>query len=152
VRNTYLENTLRAPGKVSVLGAPVDFGKVAIPAYVLATQEDHIVPWRTAYQTTQLLAGKIRFALGASGHVAGIINPASKNKRSYWIGGKLNPDPDKWFSGATEKPGSWWTDWSAWLAPFGGGRVKARARLGNAKYKPIEPAPGRYVKVRVVAD
>ncbi len=152
VRNTYLENILSAPGKVSVLGAPVDFGKVAIPAYVLATQEDHIVPWRTAYQTTQLLAGKIRFALGASGHVAGIINPASKNRRSYWIGGKLNPDPDKWFSGATEKPGSWWTDWSTWLAPFGGGRVKARARLGNAKYKPIEPAPGRYVKVRVVAD
>jgi len=150
VRNTYLENKLREPGKLSVLGVPVDLGKAAIPTYLLATREDHIVPWRTAYQTTQLLAGKIRFVLGASGHVAGIINPAANNKRSYWTGEKLTQDADVWFSGATEKPGSWWTDWSAWLEPFGGERVKVRARLGNAKYKPIEPAPGRYVKHRIV--
>jgi polyhydroxyalkanoate synthase len=149
VRNTYLENKLREPGQVSTLGVPVDLGKVAVPAYVLATREDHIVPWRTAYRTTQLLKGDMRFVLGASGHVAGIVNPASKNKRGYWAGGKLTEDPESWLAAATEKPGSWWTDWSAWLERFGGERVKARAHQGNARYKPIEPAPGRYVKHRV---
>jgi polyhydroxyalkanoate synthase len=148
VRNTYLENKLREPGQVSTMGVPLDLGKVVVPAYVLATREDHIVPWRTAYRTTQLLKGDMRFVLGASGHVAGIVNPASKNRRSHWTGGKLTGDPESWLAAATEKPGSWWTDWSAWLERFGGERVKARARLGNAQYKPIEPAPGRYVKHR----
>jgi polyhydroxyalkanoate synthase len=133
-----------------MLGSPVDLSRVRHPTYVLATREDHIVPWRTAYRTTQLLKGDMRFVLGASGHVAGIVNPASKNKRSYWTGGKPTGDPESWLAAATEKPGSWWTDWSAWLERFGGERVKARAHLGNAKYKPIEPAPGRYVKDRVV--
>ncbi len=149
VRNTYLENKLREPGRVSTMGVPLDLGKVVVPAYVLATREDHIVPWRTAYRTTQLLKGDMRFVLGASGHVAGIVNPASKGKRSYWTGGKLTGDPESWLAAATETPGSWWTDWSTWLERFGGERVKARARLGNSQYKSIEPAPGRYVKHRV---
>jgi len=106
VRNTYLENRLRDPGKTVVLGVPVDLGKITVPAYVLATREDHIVPWRTAYRTTQLLGGEMRFVLGASGHVAGIINPASKNKRSHWIGAKPAADPEEWLAEANEKPGS----------------------------------------------
>ncbi len=150
VRNTYLENRLREPGKAVVLGVPVDLGKITVPAYVLATREDHIVPWHTAYRTTQLLGGEMRFVLGASGHVAGIINPVSKNKRSHWLGAKLAADPEEWLAGATEKPGSWWTDWSTWIEGFGGERVKARTRLGNTKFKPIEAAPGRYVKHRIV--
>ncbi|HKB74693.1 MAG TPA: class I poly(R)-hydroxyalkanoic acid synthase [Burkholderiales bacterium] len=149
VRNTYLKNQLRVPGKLQVLGVPVDLGKIVVPAYVLATREDHIVPWRTGYRTTQLLGGDMRFVLGASGHIAGIVNPPSKNKRSYWWGGKLPGDADAWLAEATEKPGSWWPDWGAWLESLGGGRVKARTRLGNAKFKPIEPAPGRYVKHRI---
>jgi len=149
VRNTYLENNLREPGKTSVMGVPVDLASVETPAYVLATREDHIVPWPTAYRTTQLLAGETRFVLGASGHIAGIVNPASKNKRSHWIGEDLPGDADAWLAEATEKPGSWWPDWCAWLEGFGGGRVKARTRLGNAKFKPIEPAPGRYVRHRI---
>jgi polyhydroxyalkanoate synthase len=149
VRNTYLENNLREPGRVSVLGVPVDLRRVGVPAYVLATREDHIVPWRTAYRTTQLLGGETRFALGASGHIAGVVNPPAKGKRSYWIGGESGSDADAWLAGATETTGSWWGDWSAWLERFGGGRAKPRARLGNAKYKPIEPAPGRYVKQRL---
>jgi polyhydroxyalkanoate synthase len=148
VRNAYLENRLREPGGTEMLGVPVDFGKVAVPAYVLATREDHIVPWRTAYQTTQLLKGEMRFALGASGHVAGVINPAAKRKRSFWTGTALPAGADAWLAAATEKNGSWWTDWSEWLERFGGGRGKARARPGNSKFKPIEPAPGRYVKQR----
>ena len=150
VRNTYLENRLREPGKTMVLGVPVDVGQITVPAYVLATREDHIVPWHTAYRTTQLLGGEMRFVLGASGHVAGIINPVSKNKRSHWLGAKLAADPEEWLAGATEKPGSWWTDWSTWIEGFGGERVKARTRLGNTKFKPIEAAPGRYVKHRIV--
>jgi len=148
VRNTYLENALREPGKVSVLGVPVDFGRIDRPAYVLATRDDHIVPWRTAYLTTQLVKGPLRFVLGASGHVAGIVNPPAANRRSYRSAGQLARSADDWFTGATEKPGSWWTDWSAWLAEFGGARVKARTRLGNGKHKPVEPAPGRYVKLQ----
>ena len=148
VRNTYLENNLREPARTSVLGTPVDLGKVAVPAYVLATREDHIVPWRTAYQTTHLIGGETRFVLGASGHVAGVVNPASRNKRSFWAGGGLLGSADDWLAGAAENPGSWWTDWSDWLGRFGGGRVKARARLGSAKFKPGEPAPGSYVRQR----
>jgi polyhydroxyalkanoate synthase len=149
VRNTYLENRLREPGRSSVLGVPVDLGKVTVPAYVLATREDHIVPWRTAYQTTQLLQGEARFVLGASGHVAGVINPPSKNKRSHWVGGNPTADAEAWLAAATERPGSWWTDWSQWLESFGGESVAAPARLGNAEFKPTEPAPGRYVRQRI---
>jgi len=149
VRNTYLENRLREPGKTVVLGVPVDLGKITVPAYVLATREDHIVPWRTAYRTTQLLGSDMRFVLGASGHIAGIVNPASKKKRSHWIDGKLAADPEEWLAAAKEEPGSWWRDWSSWLEAFGGGRVKARTRPGNTKFNPIEPAPGRYVKHRI---
>jgi len=148
VRNTYLENNLRKPARTSVLGTPVDLGKVAVPAYVLATREDHIVPWRTAYQTTHLISGETRFVLGASGHIAGVVNPVSRNKRSFWAGGGLRGSADNWLAGAAETPGSWWTDWSDWLGRFGGGRVKARARLGSAKFKPGEPAPGSYVRHR----
>jgi len=148
VRNTYLENNLREPSKTRVLDQPVDLGKVSLPAYVLATREDHIVPWRTAFRTTQLLGGDTRFALGASGHIAGVINPASRNKRSYWTGTGDGRDADAWLAAATEKPGSWWGDWSAWLGAHGGGRVKARARLGNARFKAGERAPGSYVRHR----
>jgi poly[(R)-3-hydroxyalkanoate] polymerase subunit PhaC len=150
VRRTYLENALREPGRVTMLGVPIDLGKARRPSYLLATREDHIVPWRTAYRSTGLLGGELRFVLGASGHVAGVINPPAKNRRSYWSGGNLPPDSDTWLAGAVEKRGSWWSDWSTWLARFGGKQVKARKKPGNARYKPIEPAPGRYVKHRVV--
>ncbi|HKW36764.1 MAG TPA: class I poly(R)-hydroxyalkanoic acid synthase [Burkholderiales bacterium] len=148
VRNTYLENKLREPGGASVLGVPVDFGKIAVPAYVLATREDHIVPWRTAYRTTQLLGGDARFVLGASGHIAGVVNPASRNRRSYWTGTHQHAEADVWFSAAAEKSGSWWADWIDWLGRHGGKRAKARARLGSSRFKPGERAPGTYAKHR----
>ncbi len=148
LRNMYLENNLRVPGKLTMCDTPVDLGDIDMPSYVLATQEDHIVPWRSAYQTTQLVGGKSQFVLGASGHIAGVINPASKNKRSYWTGGKQGDDAQAWLASAAETPGSWWTHWMKWLSPKSGKPVASRKRLGNSKYKPIEPAPGRYVKVR----
>jgi len=127
-------------------GVPVDLGKVDAPAYLLATREDHIVPWRTAYASTRLLGGRIEFVLSASGHIAGVINPASKNRRNFWLNPKLGEDPERWLSAATSQPGSWWKHWAAWLAPFAGAEVAARQQLGGEKHREIEPAPGRYVR------
>jgi polyhydroxyalkanoate synthase len=146
VRNTYLENKLRVPGKLTMCGVPVDLGRVDMPAYVLATREDHIVPWRTAYASTRLLGGRMEFVLSASGHIAGVINPVSKNRRNFWLNAQLEPDPERWLAAATPRPGSWWKHWGDWLAAFGGRDVPARSDLGSAQYREIEPAPGRYVK------
>ncbi len=146
LRNMYLTNSLREPGRLTMLGQPVDLGSLRLPAYILATREDHIVPWKTAYLSTGLLAGEKRFVLGASGHVAGVINPAGKNRRSYWVADSLPADPDAWFADAAEQPGSWWRDWAKWLSAHGGAMRKAKKKLGGGKYKPIEPAPGRYVR------
>jgi polyhydroxyalkanoate synthase len=146
VRNTYLENNLRVPGKLAMCGVPVDLGRVDMPAYVLATREDHIVPWRTAFASTRLLGGRIEFVLSASGHIAGVINPASKNRRNFWLNAELEQDPDRWLAAAISQPGSWWKHWGDWLAAFGGREVPARSQLGNAQHREIEPAPGRYVK------
>jgi polyhydroxyalkanoate synthase len=130
-------------------GVPVDLGKVRLPTYILATREDHIVPWPTAYASTQLLKGELRFVLGASGHIAGVVNPAAKNRRSYWVTERLPGPSAEWLAGATEHPGSWWSDWDRWLAEHAGDPVAAPSAPGNAKYQPIDDAPGRYVKFRV---
>jgi poly[(R)-3-hydroxyalkanoate] polymerase subunit PhaC len=149
MRNLYLDNNLRVPDKLEMCGQRIDLSALEMPVYVLAAREDHIVPWRSAYETTRILGGKARFVLGASGHIAGAINPASKNKRSYWTNEDVKIDADGWLSAAQENKGSWWPDWAAWLKPLAG-VARAPRKPGNAKYKPIEPAPGRYVKERVV--
>jgi polyhydroxyalkanoate synthase len=150
LRNTYLENNLRAPGKTIMLGERVDLGRIKVPAYVLATREDHIVPWKTAYESVNLISGEKRFVLGASGHIAGVINPASKDRRSFWVNETLAPKADDWLAAAKEHKGSWWKDWSVWLAAYGGQKREAKKQLGSSKHAPIEPAPGRYVKQRAV--
>ena len=151
LRNTYLENKLRVPNALTNCGVAIDLGRVKLPMFGLATREDHIVPWRSAYRTLQLLGGDDKeFILGASGHIAGVVNPASKNRRSHWVGAAYSHDPDAWLEGATEHKGSWWPRWAKWLDAHGGGKRKAPARAGNAKYKPIESAPGRYVRHRIV--
>ncbi len=146
LRHTYLQDELKLPGKLQTCGQPVDFGQVKAPVYIYASRDDHIVPWSAAYLSTALFKGKKRFALGASGHIAGVINPAAKNKRNYWINDSLPATADAWFDGASEKPGSWWNDWTAWLKPQGGKLVAAPKSPGNRQYKAIEAAPGRYVK------
>ena len=145
VRNMYLHNNLRVPGKLTMCGVPVDLRKVDMPAYVLATREDHIVPWTTAYDSARLLRGATVFVLAASGHIAGVINPASRNRRNYWLGGKLTKDPEVWLKKAESHPGSWWTHWAGWLGKRGGARVPAR-EPGSSDHPEIEPAPGRYVR------
>jgi polyhydroxyalkanoate synthase len=148
VRNTYLENNLRLPGKTTQCEAPVDFMQIDVPTYVLASREDHIVPWQSAYCTTRMVSGDVRFTLAASGHIAGVINPAARNKRSFWIDGELGKRPERWLETACEVPGSWWTDWRAWLRTQAGEQVPARTTLGDSEFKEIEPAPGRYVTAR----
>jgi len=148
LRNTYLENRIRIPGEVTLCGETIDLGRITAPTYLLATREDHIVPWHTAYLVTRLLPGPHRFVLGASGHIAGVINPASKNKRNYWVDGDLKGDAEQWLASATEKPGSWWQDWAAWLESQKGGEKAAPKALGNRDHPEIEAAPGRYVKAR----
>jgi len=146
LRNTYLEDKLKQPGALTVCGEAVDLGTIDAPAFIYASREDHIVPWTGAYASTALLSGKKRFVLGASGHIAGVINPPAKKKRSHWTSTTTPKDPQRWLAGATENPGSWWTDWAAWLAPLSGKQIAAPKTLGSRKHKPIEPAPGRYVK------
>jgi polyhydroxyalkanoate synthase len=147
LRNTYLENKMREPGGTTALGEPVDLATIDVPTFVYASKEDHIVPWKTAYESTQLVGGDVVFVLGASGHIAGVINPPAKNKRNYWKG-DLDPDPERWFEAAEKVPGSWWPAWYAWLAPHGGTKVNARKTPGNAEFTAIEPAPGSYVKAK----
>ncbi|HEY4997754.1 MAG TPA: class I poly(R)-hydroxyalkanoic acid synthase [Usitatibacter sp.] len=151
LRNTYEDNKLCKPDALKMLGEPVSLKRLKMPTFVFAAREDHIVPWKGGYASARTLGVKPRFVLGASGHIAGTINPASKGKRSYWVNETMTADPDKWFAEAKEVPGSWWSDWAKWLKPHAGRLVPARKRLGDGKKKPIEPAPGRYVKERAVA-
>jgi polyhydroxyalkanoate synthase len=146
VRNCYLENRLRDPESTVQCGVPVDLSLIDVPAFVYASRDDHIVPWRTAYRSTELIAGDTTFVLGASGHIAGVINPPAKNRRNHWVGGVEGVDPDRWFESANNVPGSWWPQWTRWLERHAGAKVKAPRRVGNREYKRIEAAPGRYVR------
>ena len=150
LRNTYLENRLVKPGSATVCGEKLDFGKLVLPVYIYGSREDHIVPIGGAYASTQYLPGKLRFVMGASGHIAGVINAPIKNKRSHWIGpaGKFPAKVEQWIGSAKEHPGSWWPDWAAWLKGHSGKQINAPKNYGRAQYKVIEAAPGSYVKAR----
>ena len=147
-RNTYLENNIKDPGKTTQCGVPVDLSKITVPIYLLASREDHIVPWKSAFRSKDLIGGDARFVLAASGHVAGVINPPARNKRSHWLNDDVEGDPESWFAQAEEKPGSWWPDWDVWMRHHSNGTIPAPTQQGNAQYHPIEPAPGRYVKLK----
>lgn len=152
LRNTYLENRLAKPGGTTVCGEALDLGQLKMPVYLYGSREDHIVPIGGAYASTQLLKGPKRFVMGASGHIAGVINPPAKKKRSHWVRERLAAHRfpatlEDWLSGATEKPGSWWTDWAEWLQAHAGSSEPAPKQYGRARaYTAIEPAPGRYVR------
>jgi len=129
-------------------GVKVDLRRVDMPTFLYASREDHIVPWHSAYETVHVLPGKKQFVVGASGHIAGVINPPAKKKRSHWTNTRLPKTAEAWFEGATEHPGSWWPVWSDWLKLQAGKLVAAPKKPGDAKHPPIEPAPGRYVKAK----
>jgi polyhydroxyalkanoate synthase len=127
-------------------GERIDLGRIDVPAYVLATRDDHIVPWKSAWRTTSLLGRRPTFVLGASGHIAGVINPPADHRRSYWVNDAAVADADAWLAGARSVAGSWWPHWHAWLAKRGGKRTDAPTAAGSAHYPPLGPAPGRYVQ------
>ena len=146
LRNMYQENLLVKPGGISLNGVPIDLRKVRTPSFLLSTREDHIAPWRSTYAATQLYKGPVRFVLSASGHIAGVVNPPG-GKYGHWQNESNPMTPEGWLATATAHPDSWWPAWERWVSQFAGGEVPAR-RPGDGKLKPIEDAPGSYVKVR----
>ncbi len=150
MRNMYLDNLMREPGGITLNGVPIDVGRVKTPSYVLSTLEDHIAPWRTTYHTTQLFSGPVKFVLGESGHIAGVINPPRRDKYGYWLNTDHPASPDRWLHGASREAGSWWPHWMRWMRRFLGGKVAARTP-GEGGLAVIEPAPGRYVMRRLDA-
>jgi polyhydroxyalkanoate synthase len=151
LRNMYIRNGLREPGCISLAGVPIDLSKVKIPAYFISTVEDHIAPWKTTYLGARLLRGPVRFVLGGSGHIAGIVNPPAANKYWYWTNDRLHDSADEWLATARKNEGSWWNDWASWIGGFGGEQVPAR-QPGDGGLAAIEDAPGSYAKLRLDAQ
>ena len=146
LRNMYQQNRLVQPGGITLAGVPIDLTKVTIPTFFLSTKEDHIAPWKSTYAATQIFRGPRKFVLSASGHIAGVVNPPPKTKYGHWVNDNLPPSPEDWFVAATYSPDSWWPVWESWIAAHDGGRVAPR-QPGDGKLKPIEDAPGSYVRV-----
>ncbi len=151
LRNMYQRNLLKEPGGIELAGQPIDLGKIDIPAYFMSAKEDHIAPWKSTIRGPRLLSGPTKYVLGGSGHIAGVINPPQKNKYGYWTNTAKTVDQDEWLAGAEAHEGSWWNDWGQWLAEHGGEKVAAR-KLGSTRYKPIEDAPGSYVREGVLQE
>ena len=147
LRNMYQKNLLVEPGALDLLGTPIDLGAVETPTFILSTRDDHIAPWKATYSGTQLYGGPVKFCLSGSGHIAGVVNPEGSEKYGYWTNPKNPADPDKWFAGAKRHDGSWWPEWQRWMSRKAGPKVPAR-QPGDGGLDVIEPAPGRYVKVR----
>ncbi|MFM2148951.1 MAG: hypothetical protein RLZZ187_1257 [Pseudomonadota bacterium] len=147
LRRMYQQNDLVKPGGVELDGVALDLRKIKVPAYILSTREDHIAPWKSTYRATQIYAGKTRFVLAASGHIAGVVNPPESGKYSHWVHDELPAEPDAWFKGATELAGSWWPDWQRWILGQDRAMVPAR-EPGAGGLKPLADAPGTYVTVQ----
>jgi polyhydroxyalkanoate synthase len=149
LRNMYQRNCLRDPGGIKIGKTAIDLRKIQVPCFFLSTRDDHIAPWKSTYVGAKLLSGPVKFVLGGSGHVAGVINPPVPEKYGYLTNPALPETADEWLEGATQNNGSWWLEWDRWLSGFAGKQVKAR-QPGDGKLEPIEDAPGSYVKVRLV--
>src|SRR5574343_599234 len=157
LRNMYLENKLKDPGGVELGGVKIDIRKVKTPCYFISTIEDHIAPWKSTYMGARLPSGPVKFVLGGSGHIAGIVNPPAANKYGYWTNdatdGDLPESPEDFLAGATQNAGSWWTHWNQWVTSLPGGSAKVKARKPeDGALKVIEDAPGSYVKFRLDAQ
>lgn len=146
LRHLYLENALREPGRLAMCGTTADLGRLDMPAYLYSSREDHIVPWKSAYHSRGILGGETTFVMGASGHIAGVVNPPAAGKRSHWRNESPAATAKAWLDGATEHKGSWWPHWVEWLRRHAGELRKAPKQPGSRRHKPIEAAPGRYVK------
>jgi poly(3-hydroxyalkanoate) synthetase len=141
-----LENSLTEAGGVTVLGTPVDLSQVTVDSYLVAGIADHITPWVSCYRSVHLLGSDPRFVLSTSGHIAALVNPPGNPKATYRVNGELPADPEAWLATATQTPGTWWDDWTGWLAERSGSERAAPRRLGGKGHKPMEDAPGTYVR------
>ena len=148
LRNCYLENNL-AKGKLRLHGKPVSLADIKIPIYNLAAKEDHIAPALSVFEGSKMFGGKVTYVMGGSGHIAGVINPPNKTKYQFWSGPKVEGKLADWIDTATVTEGSWWPHWHAWIEAQNDERVSARKKLGGKKLKPLEDAPGSYVKDRI---
>ena len=146
LREFYKENKL-ALGKLVLGGETLDLAKVKIPIYIQSSKEDHIAPFRSVYKGGKLFGGPVTFMMSGSGHIAGVINAPVARKYQHWTNDALPATVEEWIAGATEHPGSWWENWAAWLARRSGGMVPARDPA-KGPLKPLEDAPGSFVKVR----
>ncbi|HEX5393499.1 MAG TPA: class I poly(R)-hydroxyalkanoic acid synthase, partial [Rhodocyclaceae bacterium] len=153
LRNMYLHNKLREPGGLTLAGVPIDLSLVKTPVYFISTIEDHIAPWKSTYAGTKLFSGPVRFVLGGSGHIAGIVNPPVANKYGYWTGtAKKMPDaPEAWLAEAKQNEGSWWTDWQQWVEKLNGDEKVPARDPAKGKLKVLEDAPGSFAKFRLDA-
>lgn len=152
LRKLYMENRLVEPGGITIDGVAIDLGKIKTPCYFISTIEDHIAPWKSTYAGARSFGGPVRFVLGGSGHIAGIVNPPVANKYGFWINpaAKLPATPDDWLAGAQQNAGSWWTDWQAWLTAMDSEQTEPRDPA-KGKLKVLEDAPGTFVKIRIDA-
>ena len=148
LRNMYLNNKLREPKGITVAGRAIDLSLVTTPAYFISTKEDHIAPWKSTFAGAKIFGGQTRFLLGGSGHIAGIVNPPVANKYCYWSNDELSHDPQTWLKNATRFEGSWWGDWSNWVASHSGEKVKAR-KIRQSRQTTSNDAPGTYARFRL---
>ncbi len=139
------------PGALTVLGTPVDLGRITVPTFVTGATTDHLTPWTGCYRTTQLLSGPSTFVLSSSGHIQSLVNPPGNPKMFFYTGGEPGRDPEAWRESAEKQTGSWWEAWAPWTVERSGDEVPAPAELGSAEHPPLEPAPGSYVLDRVPA-
>lgn len=148
LRSFYLNNELIIPGKIFLNNTPISLNKITTPSYFLAAEDDHIVPWQSAYKSQTYLKGETRFVLTSSGHVAGVINPPQQKKYGYWTPhNKHYKNPKTFLTHATYHEGSWWNDWINWLKTYAGERITPPELQ---KEYDLDKAPGSYVKVSLL--
>jgi polyhydroxyalkanoate synthase len=146
LRKFYGENAL-AKGELVLDNVRLDLGKVQTPIYVQSSKEDHIAPYRSVYKGARLFGGPVNFMMAGSGHIAGVINHPDAKKYQHWTNPELPPTVEEWMTGAVEHPGSWWPEWMVWLKARSGKQIPARDP-SKGPLKPLEDAPGSYVKVK----
>jgi polyhydroxyalkanoate synthase subunit PhaC len=140
-----MDNSLTKPGRLTVLGTEIDLAQITVDTYIVAGIADHLCPWQACYRSGQLLGGKTRFVQSTSGHIAALVNPPTNTKSGYRVADDNSAEPAEWQRLATTERGSWWPDYAAWLAARSEGHVPPPAELGNARYRPLQGAPGSYV-------
>ena len=145
LRNMYIHNKLREPKGLTIAGRSIDLSTVTTPCYFISAKDDHIAPWKSTFSGAKLFGGKVRFVLGGSGHIAGIVNPPVANKYCFWANDELTHEAESWLQNADRFDGSWWSDWSIWISSQGSRTVNAR-KIRNNRTNPFEKAQGYYDK------